>query len=189
MNVLPRETASSEDPAALARIDGRITALERSLERGFAAIIEQVVKIRAALSESGGANPTSLECAMERITELEIRLEDALSPPEPLPDKQDRPMTPRQRAIYAVLKRAARVNAQSFVRKDALMSALYGLDDDMPDRRALDVHIFHLRRKLPEGEHIETVRGEGWRLVESMRTRRAAYVARENAGEAMLPRG
>lgn len=172
MSVLPRDQIYREDPASLAHIDGRITALERSLERGLAAIIEQVVKIRAALCDPENDGPTSLQSALERITELEIRLEDALSPPEPLPDKKGQPLTPRQRAIYAVLKRAARSNAHSYVRKDALMSALYGLDDDMPDRRALDVHIFHLRRKLPEGERIETVRGEGWRLVEGARARR-----------------
>lgn len=172
MSVLPRNQVQHDDPAALARIDGRITALERSLERGITAIIEQVVKIRAALCDTETEGPTSLQSALERITELEIRLEDALSPPEPLPDKKGQPLTPRQRAIYAVLKRAARMNSHSYVRKDALMSALYGLDDDMPDRRALDVHIFHLRRKLPEGERIDTVRGEGWRLVEGARARR-----------------
>lgn len=171
MKVLSREQENSHDPAMLVRIDGRISALEQSLEKGLAAIVDQVAKIRAALREGERGSPTSLQTALERITELEIRLEDALAPPEPLPDTQLKSLTPRQRAIYALLKRAARSNAQSFVRKDALMSALYGLDDDLPDRRALDVHIFHLRRKLPEGETIETVRGEGWRLVEAPRRR------------------
>lgn len=106
---------------------------------------------------------------MERIEELEIRLEDALAPPEPLPPGLEQRLSPIEAKLYGLLKRKACEDPGAYVRRDAIMTVLYGLNDDVPSTAGLHVHVCHLRRKLPSHEHIETVRGRGWRLVSPRR--------------------
>jgi DNA-binding response OmpR family regulator len=137
----------------------------RALEHGQATILEHLVMIRAAARTAGRGTGQGMDVALARIEELEIRLEDALAPPEPLPVGLDRKLSPVRCKIYALLKRKAQVNPEGFVHKDAMISALYGLSDEVPSTKALHVHIFHLRRKLPSHETVESVWGQGWRLV------------------------
>jgi DNA-binding response OmpR family regulator len=152
-------------PDAVARLESRLNALERVQ----ASIIEHIVRLRGALgarwSPVRATQPRNFTDALERIEELEIRLEDALAPPEPLPAGLERCLSPIEAKLYGLLKRKAGEDSRGFVRRDAIMTALYGLDDDVPSTAGLHVHICHLRRKLPSHEHIETVRGRGWRLV------------------------
>ncbi len=68
---------------------------------------------------------------------------------------------------YEILHYLAR--RPSFVRtRDQIISALHG-DRVVMSRRTIDVHVTALRRKLgAHGGHIETVRGVGYRLNESV---------------------
>ena len=146
-----------------------LTARLRALEHAQATIIEHLVMIRAAMRTRQDAvqlpKETRLSDALARIEELEIRLEDALAPAEPLPDGLERTMSPIRRKLYALLKKKSADNPGGFVHKDTIINALYGMSDDVPNTKALHVHIFHLRRKLPPHERIECVWGRGWRLV------------------------
>lgn len=155
------ERKTKTDPASVRAIEERL----RALEHGQATILEHLVMIRAAARSAGRGTVQGLDAALARIEELEIRLEDALAPPEPLPLGLDRKLSPVRCKIYALLKRKSQVNPEGYVHKDAMISALYGLSDEVPSTKALHVHIFHLRRKLPPDERIESVWGQGWRLV------------------------
>jgi DNA-binding response OmpR family regulator len=151
-------------------VGGNLTARLKALEHAQATIIEHLVMIRAAMRtrHETAAQPkeTRLCDALARIEELEIRLEDALAPAEPLPDGLERTMSPIRRKLYALLKKkSGDNNPGGFVHKDTIVNALYGMSDDVPNTKALHVHIFHLRRKLPPNERIECVGGRGWRLV------------------------
>jgi len=70
-------------------------------------------------------------------------------------------LTLSQRNLLAVLvKKAGKV-----VTKEALMTLVYGAEDDAPQEKILDVQICKIRPRLPAGLEIETVWGEGYRLV------------------------
>jgi DNA-binding response OmpR family regulator len=154
-----------EKPDPVARLETRLSALERVQ----ASIMEHIVRLRGVLgarsSPLSSVPPKSFSDALERIEELEMRLEDALAPPEPLPPGLERRLSPIEGKLYGLLKRKACEDARGFVRRDAIMTVLYGLNDDIPSTAGLHVHICHLRRKLPSNENIETVRGKGWRLI------------------------
>ena len=154
----------------------------KALEHAQATIIEHLVMIRAAMRTRAepGSTPKEvrLSDALARIEELEIRLEDALAPPEPLPNGLERTMSPIRRKLYALLKKKSIDNPGGFVHKDTILNALYGMSDDVPNTKALHVHIFHLRRKLPANERIECVWGRGWRLISDSRIRSPAPVIR-----------
>jgi DNA-binding response OmpR family regulator len=143
--------------------------------------------IRAAARTAGRGMGQGMDAALARIEELEIRLEDALAPPEPLPVGLDRKLSPVRCKIYALLKRKAQVNPEGFVHKDAMISALYGLSDEVPSTKALHVHIFHLRRKLPPHETVESVWGQGWRLVTTSK-RAPAEITQLSEARAAHPR-
>jgi hypothetical protein len=155
------ETQESANKQTNQALEARLKALEH----GQATILEHLVMIRAAARSVGRSGGHGLDAALARIEELEIRLEDALAPPEPLPPGLDRKLSPVRCKIYALLKRKAQVNPAGYVHKDAMISVLYGLSDEVPSTKALHVHIFHLRRKLPPHERVESVWGQGWRLV------------------------
>lgn len=67
--------------------------------------------------------------------------------------------------------------------KEALMTAMYSLQpDDAPDPKIIDVYVHKLRKKFseihPDGaELIETVWGQGYRLVPSQSSRESASAA------------
>lgn len=163
------EPRAVEKPDAVARLENRLSALERVQ----ASIMEHIVRLRGVLgarsSPLSAVQPRNYNDALERIEELEMRLEDALAPPEPLPLGLERRLSPIEGKLYGLLKRKAGEDSRGFVRRDAIMTALYGLNDNIPSTAGLHVHICHLRRKLPSYEQIETVRGRGWRLVSMSR--------------------
>jgi DNA-binding response OmpR family regulator len=154
-----------EKPDMVACLENRLSALERVQAR----MMEHLLRLRSTLGARARpletTQPKSFTDALERIEELEMRLEDALAPPEPLPCGLERRLSPIEGKLYGLLKRKAHEDPHGYVRKDAIMTVLYGLDDDVPSIAGLHVHICHLRRKLPSHESIETVRGRGWRLV------------------------
>jgi two-component system, OmpR family, response regulator QseB len=51
------------------------------------------------------------------------------------------------------------------VKRELLLQTLYGWDEEI-DSNALEVHIYHLRRKLKEVAEIKTVRGVGYMIQE-----------------------
>ena len=72
------------------------------------------------------------------------------------------PLRPREAALLEVLMR----RAGEPVHRDALLSSLYGLDEEIGSN-TLDVHVHHLRRRLAEAgarAGIVTVRGLGYAL-------------------------
>jgi DNA-binding response OmpR family regulator len=71
-------------------------------------------------------------------------------------------LRPREAALLEVLLR----RAGEPVHRDALLSSLYGLDEEIGSN-TLDVHVHHLRRRLGEAGarvSIATVRGLGYAL-------------------------
>jgi len=68
------------------------------------------------------------------------------------------PLSPKEFAIFQVLVE----NAGKPVPRDRLMSSIYGWDDAIGSN-VLEVHIHHLRKKIPTLT-VKTVRGVGYRL-------------------------
>ena len=97
--------------------------------------------------------PRTLSEALDLIDDLRARLSAATDPGVPPPHG----LTRKEAEIYGVLRR------RSFVRRDALHTVIYGLDDEAPEPRIIDTFIHHIRRKLPPGERIVTVWGQGFR--------------------------
>jgi two-component system cell cycle response regulator CtrA len=78
-------------------------------------------------------------------------------------------------AIYA---------ANHTVTRDRVFDLLFGLHDDPPEPKIMDVAMSHLRRKLrPLGVHITTVWGRGWYLAPAERAKIEPYLFRPVAGE------
>ena len=69
------------------------------------------------------------------------------------------PLSPKEFAILQLLAE----NAGKPVPRGRLMSSIYGWDDEIGSN-VLEVHIHHLRKKLPSLT-VKTVRGFGYRLV------------------------
>lgn len=76
-------------------------------------------------------------------------------------DGQDIGMSPKEAQLYRFLK-----SKRSPVTKQNIMSVLYGLDDDTPEIKIVDVFVCKLRKKLPAGEKIETIWGSGYQFVQ-----------------------
>lgn len=53
--------------------------------------------------------------------------------------------------------------------REILLRRLYHgrAEDEIPDPKIIDVHIYNLRARLPEGMRIETLWGQGFRLIEA----------------------
>ncbi|MGG3814650.1 helix-turn-helix domain-containing protein, partial [Methylorubrum rhodesianum] len=63
---------------------------------------------------------------------------------------------------------ALRAAAPGMVHRERMMIALYGLSDDAPEPKILDVYLCKVRRRLMEAQariEIETIYGRGWRLT------------------------
>ncbi len=101
--------------------------------------------------------PQQLEDALDIIDNLRSLLRAATDNESPLGG--DFGLTKKEGTIYQLLKQ------KGFASKEAIYTVLYGLSDDGPDKKIIDVFICKLRRKLPPGETIETIRSEGWKLV------------------------
>ncbi len=76
-------------------------------------------------------------------------------------DGQDMSLTSTEFAILELLMR----NAGAAVSKESLYEKALGRPLEQYDR-SIDMHISHLRRKIPGGEHlIQTIRGTGYQLT------------------------
>jgi DNA-binding response OmpR family regulator len=95
-----------------------------------------------------------------RVIELEDRvavLEEALGLTYTAPPEWG--LTPTEDRILAMLNKAP------MVRRERLMVALYGLDDDPPLSNVVEAHISHMRRKLrPHG--VEIMSHKGKRIID-----------------------
>jgi len=64
-------------------------------------------------------------------------------------------------------------NIGKVMSRDEILDSIYGLYGEPVIDRSIDVHITNLRRKLNDDpknpKYIETVRGVGYRMVESWR--------------------
>jgi len=66
------------------------------------------------------------------------------------------------------LLRAIRAVGPNLLHHERAMLILYGMWEDMPEQKILDVMICHIRRKLMHAQaqiRIETVWGRGWRMT------------------------
>ena len=71
-------------------------------------------------------------------------------------------LRPRERALLELFLR----NPGRLFRREEILDRVWGFDRDPPASNAVDVHIYHLRRRLgPAGRLLESVRGYGYRLV------------------------
>lgn len=74
-------------------------------------------------------------------------------------DGQDIGMTGKEAALYRYLK----ARNGTVCSKQQILTAIYGVNDDMPEIKIVDVFICKVRRKLPSSEEIETIWGQGYR--------------------------
>ena len=112
---------------------------------------ELAARVRAQLRRTGAGRQTAI--TVGRLT-LDTGSRSFLIDDQPLA------LTPREHALLeALILRAGRP-----VRKEALVSAVFGLDDDAGPN-AIEVHAHRLRKKLEgSGIAIATVRGLGYVL-------------------------
>lgn len=73
-------------------------------------------------------------------------------------------MTGKEAALYRYLK-SIKGNVAS---KEQILTAIYGVLEDVPEIKIIDVFVCKLRKKLPESEAIETVWGRGYRWTQAM---------------------
>ncbi|MBE7198377.1 MAG: helix-turn-helix domain-containing protein [Parafilimonas terrae] len=116
----------------------------------------------------------------ERDTLLEQvrQLEEALAP------KAILPRTWRLTATEERLLRALRAVGPNVLHHERAMLALYGMLDEAPQQKILDVLICKIRRKLMEAQaqiRIETIWGRGWRLSPESCARFDALVGEDRA--------
>lgn len=102
--------------------------------------------------------PDDIEEACDIIAELRERLAVNSSESEET-GRHELGMTGKEFAVYEFLKR------RGFASKRDILSGLYGVGDNIPEIKIVDVFICKLRAKLPMGERIETVWGEGYKWV------------------------
>ena len=124
------------------------------------------------------AKPFSVRVLISRVRAVLRRQDDTNRPPEQLLERHGIRINPQRRTVHLrgkpieltysefnVLLLLARRPGWVHTRQQ-IMDAARGPDHD-PTERAMDVHIFNLRKKLTKaGRVIESVRGVGYRLVE-----------------------
>lgn len=116
----------------------------------------------------------------ERDTLLEQvrQLEEALAPTAVLPRAW------RLTATEERLLRALRAVGPNVLHHERAMLTLYGMFEDAPQQKILDVLVCKIRRKLMEAQaqiRIETIWGRGWRLSAESCARFDALVAADRA--------
>ena len=134
------------------KISDRVTGLDAGaddyLVKPFAPE-ELVARLRAIERRLYGG-----ESAKVKLGELEIDLSGMVA----TKNAQALNLTAKEWALLQVLaSRKDRIHS-----KEALIAALYGMDDDATVNR-LEVHICNIRRKIGP-EYLETIRGVGYRL-------------------------
>ena len=116
---------------------------------------ELLARLRALIRRSNGVSSPILRCG--RVT-LDTRHHRAYIGDDPLP------LTVQEwRGLEQLMLRASQV-----VSRAVLLESLYGGDEE-PDSNTIEVFVARLRRKLPPGA-IETVRGVGYRLIDTTAT-------------------
>lgn len=70
-------------------------------------------------------------------------------------------MTGKESALYRFLK----AKKGAVATKEQILTAIYGVADDMPEIKIVDVFVCKMRKKLPAGEEVQTVWGQGYRWV------------------------
>lgn len=97
----------------------------------------------------------------DTLREQVRQLEELLRPTIILPSAWR--LTRREADFLNVLRSAA----PNVVHRERMLIALYGLIDEAPEPKILDVYLCKVRRRLMEAQarvDIETVWGRGWRL-------------------------
>lgn len=161
----------------------RLRALEAVLGSGASALANACTELRRALppgslpfayakgyqlTEIGrSAVKEAMDWTVNEIVGGELtasrariaNLEAALELPDNAPDMPH--LRPVQRDLYRVLCTGKPIS------REKAWTMLYAArpDCDQPNERVIDVHVCHLRKRLPEGERIDTLHGYGWRLV------------------------
>lgn len=98
----------------------------------------------------------------DTLSEQVRQLQEALAPTTLLP-RAWRLTKTEERFL-----RAIRAVGPNLLHHERAMLALYGMWDNMPEQKILDVMICKIRRKLMEAQaqvRIETIWGRGWRLT------------------------
>ncbi|HEX2889901.1 response regulator transcription factor [Vineibacter terrae] len=141
---------------ALDRLDDKVHGLDAGaddyLTKPFFAD-ELMARIRAALRRPGAEPAAPLLCGRLRFDPARREV-----------DIEGQPLVLKRRellALEALIRRAGRV-----VQRDALVAAVYGMEDDVLPK-ALDSHISRLRRRLAEldaGVTIHPIRNVGYML-------------------------
>ena len=111
---------------------------------------------------SDTARLTALREENEILREQVRQLEEALAPRGVLPKAW------RLTGKEEMLLRALRAVGPNVLHHERAMLALYGMWEDMPEQKIIDVFICKIRRKLMEAQaqiRIETVWGRGWRMT------------------------
>lgn len=106
------------------------------------------------------------------------QLEEALAPTSILPRAW------RLTATEERLLRALRAVGPNVLHHERAMLTLYGMLEDAPQQKILDVMICKIRRKLMEGQaqiRIETIWGRGWRMTAESCARFDEAVAADQA--------
>jgi len=114
----------------------------------------------------------------DNLVEQVRQLEEALAPTSILP------RTWRLTKTEERLLRALRAVGPNVLHHERAMLALYGMWDDAPQQKILDVLVCKIRRKLMEAQarvEIETLWGRGWRLTAESCARFDAAVAADRA--------
>jgi len=99
---------------------------------------------------------------IETLREQVLQYEEILAPRALLPRAW------RLTAKEEQLLRALRAVGPNILHHERAMLTLYGMWEDMPEQKILDVMICKIRRKLMEAQaqiRIETVWGRGWRMT------------------------
>lgn len=97
----------------------------------------------------------------DALRETVRQMEEALAPPYVLPPAWGLTRTEER------FLRAIRSASPHIVHRERAMVAVYGLADEAPQEKTLDVYLTKIRAKLrgaSTGVEIETVWGRGWRL-------------------------
>jgi xanthine/CO dehydrogenase XdhC/CoxF family maturation factor len=106
------------------------------------------------------------------------QLEEALAPTFVLPASGR--LTPVEEKLIAAL----RVVGPSVLHRERAMIAIYGMGEDAPGQKALDILLCKLRKKLAQTRthiEIETVWGRGWRMSAESRARFDEAVRKDRA--------
>lgn len=99
---------------------------------------------------------------IETLREQVLQYEEILAPRALLPRAW------RLTAKEEQLLRALRAVGPNILHHERAMLTLYGMWEDMPEQKILDVMICKIRRKLMEAQaqiRIETAWGRGWRMT------------------------